>query len=309
VADALRTDEAIAAGVLNGLLAALVWGVQPVVTRSGIDTLTPYDLTALRFAVAGLVLLPLVWRQGVGRIGWTGTIVLACGAGVPYMLMNAGGLCFAPAGHNGVILPSGTLIFSTLGGWLFFGDKPDRTRLLGLMAIIAGVVLVGLKGLSAGQGEWIGDLMFFAGGFFWATFTVGSQAYSVTGLHGIGLVSVVSMVLYLPPYLLFADSKILQAPVSVVVFQAIFHGIFAAILALLFYTRSIAVLGAARGAVFATLTPALAVLLSFVVLGEVPSWIEFLGLAMVTAGMIVALGLHQSGLPSRWRRKGEAARG
>jgi uncharacterized membrane protein YecN with MAPEG domain len=57
------------------------------------------------------------------------------------------------------------------------------------------------------------------------------------------------------------------------------------------------------------LTPALAVLLSFVVLGEVPTWIEFVGLAMVTAGMIVALGLHQSAFPSRWKRKGEAASG
>ena len=59
-------------GVSCGLGAALIWGAWPVVSGLGVaDSLSPYDVAALRFGVAGLVLLPLALRFGlVGGIGW-----------------------------------------------------------------------------------------------------------------------------------------------------------------------------------------------------------------------------------------------
>lgn len=102
--------------VLYGLVAALIWGAWPVLSRHGVQqSLTAYDVTALRFAVAGLVLLPVVWRRGLAGLGWGRATVLACGAGVPYALVTIGGLEFAPAGHAGVIAPSCMLTVSSLG--------------------------------------------------------------------------------------------------------------------------------------------------------------------------------------------------
>ena len=66
---------------------------------------------------------------------------------------------------------------------------------------------------------------------------------------------------------------------------------FAGVLALLFYTRAIAILGAAKGSVFGALVPATALLLAYPILDEVPSTIELLGLILVTLGMTIALGL------------------
>lgn len=288
--------DSLSAGLLYGSLAALIWGAWPVVSRFGVQqSLTPYDITALRFGVAGLLLLPLVWRRGLGGVGWTGALVLAAGAGVPYVLVTVGGLALAPAGHAGVIVPSCMLTFSALGSWLFLGDRPGRTRLTGLAVIIAGVLLIGWEGLAgSGAAVWAGDLMFVAGGLFWAIYTVGSRYWSVEPLQATALVSVLSMVLYLPVYIAFSEPQIFIAPLSETLFQGLFQGLFAAVLALLLYTRAVALLGAGRGAVFAALVPGFAVLMAYPALGEVPSWRELLGVAVVSAGMIAALGLHRA---------------
>ena len=187
--------DKLSAGLLYGSLAALIWGAWPVVSRFGVQqSLTPYDITALRFGVAGLLLLPLIWRRGLGGVGWIGALVLAAGAGVPYVLVTVGGLALAPAGHAGVIVPSCMLTFSALGSWLFLGDRPDRTRLLGLAVIIGGVLMIGWQGLSGSGAEvWTGDLMFVAGGLFWAIYTVGSRYWSVDPLHATALVSVLGL--------------------------------------------------------------------------------------------------------------------
>lgn len=290
-------NEALSMGIVYGILAALIWGGWPVVSRLGVQqTLAFTDITALRFAVAGLLLLPLVWRGGVGALGWPRALVLAGGAGAPYVLCAVGGLTLAPAGHAGVIIPSCMLTFSTLGSWLFLGDRPGRNRLLGLALIMAGVLLIGWQGLSQdAAGAWIGDLLFVAAGFLWASYTVASRAWSVDPLRGTALVSVLSLLLFLPVYPLLGEPKLLVAPFSEIAFQAVFQGLFVAILALLFYSRSVAALGAARGAVFAALVPGVAIVLAYPVLGETPTWLELSGLVIVSLGMIYALGLRRSG--------------
>jgi drug/metabolite transporter (DMT)-like permease len=283
-------------GIFCGLLAALIWGAWPVASRFGVQaTLTAYDITATRFAVAGVIMLPLVLRRGIVGIGWPGALVLALGAGAPYVIVALSGFVFAPAGHGGVIIPSCMLTFSTLGGWLILGDRPDRARLLGLAAILSGVMMIGWDGLAEGGNDaWIGDALFVLAGLLWAIYTVASRAWAVEPLHATALVSVISMVAFLPVYLVFGESRLLVAPVSEVVLEGVFQGLFAGVLALLFYTRSVSILGAARGAVFAALVPGIAVFLAYPLLGEVPGRWQLLGVGVVTLGMIAALGLYRS---------------
>ncbi len=286
--------------VLYGLAAALIWGAWPVVSAIGIqaDTLAAADLAALRFAVAGLVLLPLVLRHGSGGLGWPRALVLAAGAGAPYVLVTAGGLAYAPAGQGGIITPSCMLACSTLGGWALLGDRPPRQRLLGIAVILAGILLIGGQNLLDTQpGQWKGQLLFAAGGLLWAGYTVAARAWGAQPLQATALVSVLSLLLYLPAYLVFAEPRLFEAAPAEVAGQAVFQGLFAAVLALICYSRAVAQLGAGGGAVFATLVPAIAVLLAWPLLGEVPGAGDLAGAGLVTAGMATALGLT----PRRFR--------
>ena len=284
-------------GILCGLGAALIWGAWPVVSGLGVaDSLSPYDVAALRFGVAGLVLLPMSLHSGLFKgVSWWRALLLACGAGVPYVVLTVEGLRYAPAGHAGIIVPSCMLTFTTCGAWLLFGNRPSGQRVLGLLTIVSGLVLVGWSALAtSGPGAWRGNLLFVGSGFLWASYTLGVRAWALRPLQATAVFSVLSLLLYLPPYMLFAGPSLLDAPLVPVVTQAVFQGLLAAILALLLYTRAVALLGAARGALFAALVPGTAVLLAFPLLGERPTALELAGLMLVSLGMVAALGVLQA---------------
>lgn len=293
----MNKTRSASAGTIYGILAAVVWGAWPVLSQAGIDrTLAAQDITFLRFTVAGLILLPVFWRFRTGGANWWQSLCLCCGAGVPYVLIMVTGLSYAPAGHAGVITPAAMLGFSTLGGVLLLGDNMQPHRLFGLAVIVAGLTIIGLENFAVGGEDfWIGDLMFLAGGFLWASYTVGCRAWSVEPLPATALVSVLSMLAFAPYYLATGGRGIFEAPLGELAFQAVFQGIFAAVLALLFYTRSVAILGASRGAVFSAMVPGIAVLLAYPVLGDVPSAFELAGVITVTLGVTAALGLWRIG--------------
>ncbi len=227
-------------------------------------------------------------------------MLLACGAGAPYVLLTAGGLAFAPAGHMGVITPSCMLLCSTVGSWLILKDPLNSGRVLGVLTIFCGLLALGWDGLAnQGANAWRGDTMFLIAGVFWASYTVGSRFWRVEPLAATATVAVLSLVGYLPPYLWMAGAKLATAPWREVVLQGVFQGVLSAFVALLFYTRAIAILGAARGAVFAALVPSFSLLLAIPLLHEIPTRLQLVGVALVTAGMVFALGLHD---PAKWRR-------
>lgn len=263
------------------------------------QALDAWDVTALRFGVAGLLLLPLFARRGLGSLRLGPALFLACGAGAPYVLLTAGGLAYAPAAHMGVITPSCMLLCSTLGGWLILREALTSVRIAGALAITAGIVTLGWDGLANhGEQTWLGDAMFALGGLFWASYTIGSRVWRVEPLHATAVVGVLSMLAYVPPYAWFAGADLATAPWREIAIQAVFQGVLSAIVALLLYTRAVALLGAARGAVFAALVPTFSLLIAIPLLHELPTPLQIAGVLFVTAGMLLALGLHD---PARWR--------
>jgi drug/metabolite transporter (DMT)-like permease len=69
------TNSEYARDALYGLAAVCIRAGFIVVSRLGVTTsLTPWDVAAIRFSVAGLLLLPYLLKQGLAfdRLGWTG---------------------------------------------------------------------------------------------------------------------------------------------------------------------------------------------------------------------------------------------
>ena len=91
--------------------------------------------------------------------------------------------------------------------------------------------------------------------------------------------------------MLFLESGIPEAPLSEVIFQAVVQGLLTAVVALIVFTRAIAILGAGRAAVFPTLVPGTVILLAMPILNEYPTLIEVIGLIIVSIGMVLAMGL------------------
>jgi drug/metabolite transporter (DMT)-like permease len=164
---------------------------------------------------------------------------------------------------------------------------------------MAGLVALGWDGLANhGDLTWLGDAMFALGGLFWASYTIGLRVWRAEPLHATAVVGVLSMLLYIPGYAWLAGEDLAAAPWREIVIQAVFQGVLSAVVALLLYTRAVAILGAARGAVFAALVPTFTLLLAIPVLKETPTELQLVGVVCATAGMVFALGLHD---PAKWR--------
>ena len=100
------TAAEYARGALYGLAAVSIWAGWIVVARLGLRTnLSPWDIAALRFAVAGPLLLPYLLRKGLAleRVGWPAAAALVLGGGAPMVLLANAGLLFAPAAQAGAL--------------------------------------------------------------------------------------------------------------------------------------------------------------------------------------------------------------
>jgi drug/metabolite transporter (DMT)-like permease len=97
-------------------------------------------------------------------------------------------------------------------------------------------------------------------------------------------------VLHLPAYALIAGTSVFKAPPFDIALQAIVQGVLTAIVALLLYGRMVSLLGAAGGAAFVALTPAMTALVGIPILGEWPSVIDWVAIATISIGVYAVSG-------------------
>ncbi len=267
-------------------------------TRLAVTTGLPAsDIAALRFGVAGLVLLPVVARRGLARdrLGWFGIAAIIAGLGTPYVLVAAAGLRFAPASDQGVLDPGCMPLFVAVIAASVLGEKFSTPRKSGLALILIGaVVIVGWHAASSGA-AWrgsrsFGDAFFLAASFLTAGGTVVMRQAKLAPLHAAALVSTGSLVVYLPIYLALPGSRLAQVPIGELALQAMFQGVLVTVVALVLYGRAVVALGASRGAAFGALVPALSALFAIPLLWEWPNKTDWTGIVLISAGVYLASG-------------------
>jgi drug/metabolite transporter (DMT)-like permease len=254
-------------GALCGLSAVCIWAAFIVVSRLGVSTgLTPWDVAAIRFAVAGVILLPYLLRRGLAldRLGWRGVAAIAIGCGAPMVLLVNAGLLFAPAAHGGALFPGVLPLMVALLAAAILKEAFTPQKTGGLILIVLGAVgIVWASGGTIGTWQNVGHALFLCAGLAWAGYTVAMRRARLDGLHAAAIAAAASFVLYLPIYATIAGPALLEAPLFDVTLQAVVQGILTAIVALLLYGRMVAILGATSGAAFVALTPAMTAGLPF----------------------------------------------
>jgi drug/metabolite transporter (DMT)-like permease len=288
------TSSEYTRGALYGIAAVSIWAAFIVVSRLGVQTsLTPWDVAAIRFGVAGSLLLPYVMSKGLAleRLGWIGLAAIAMGCGAPMVLLVNAGLLFAPAAHAGALFPGVMPLMVAILAAAILKEAFTTQKRVGLALIVMGAVgIVWGTGGTVGTVQNIGHVLFLAAGLVWACYTVAMRGARLDGLHAAAIAAVGSLVLYLPPYAYFAGAGVFNAPLFDIALQAIVQGLLTAIVALLLYGRMVAILGASSGAAFVALTPAMTALMAIPVLGEWPSAIDCVAIASISIGVYSVSG-------------------
>lgn len=288
------------AGVGFGLGAVSIWAGWLVVARLGLkSSLTPWDIVALRFGVAGLLLLPFLIRKGlaIDRLGFTGLTALMIGGGAPMVLLTNAGLMYAPAAHAGALYSGMVPIFVSFLAAAFLREPFTLMKQVGCALILVGAFgIVFNKGIAFDSVQTTGHVLFLAAGFVWACYTVALKRAGLDSLHGAAIAAVSGVVLYVPFYLLRYGTVLAGANLSDVLVQVVVQGVLTAIVALMLYGRAVATLGASGAAAFSALCPAATALLAIPLLGERPMPGEILAIAAITMGAYIVSG---GPLPSR----------
>lgn len=285
------------AGILVGLCAASIGALYTVFARLGIaQGMTPWDLTFLRFAVAGVLTLPilayaLVKDGAAMQAQWKQWLAIALLAGPLFGLLMFGALYFAPPSHAAVFPFTAMSVMGMIMAAVFLGDRITLRKASGIAIVIAGlVVLAGLNAASFKGLAFVGDVLFVAAGTMWAGFGVILRRYRLDPIRATAVISFFALMTYVPIYLWTTGIGQLSAihpPLFWI--EVLVQGVVAGGGTLFTYAKMVSLLGPARAALFPALAPALAALMAWPVLDHIPGPAELIGLLLAITGLVICV--------------------
>ncbi|HVL75501.1 MAG TPA: EamA family transporter, partial [Noviherbaspirillum sp.] len=122
----------------------------------------------------------------------------------------------------------------------------------------------------------------------WATYGVLAQRWKIQPGAAAALVAVLSMLCYLPVYLLAGHAALAQGPAGEILLQALIQGAIVGGASVFVYSTAVRVLGATSTALFTAAVPCVTTLAAMPLLGETPSAAALAGVGIVTAGLVAA---------------------
>lgn len=283
----ITSSRSIALGLAWAVVAILIWSGSLVLLRVGaIAGLTAYDLTALRFGVAGALLLPVLIRKGTraSRPGAASALLMIILFGAPYVLLLSLSVKTAPAAAAGALNPGVMAIASVIMARLIHGEALGMAHLFGVA-----MTALGVGGFLLGGGVALGHAILLVTGIMWASYASITRSRRVPALTATALIAVGSAALYLPLYVLALPKQIADVPLATILLQAMFQGVLVTTIAVYAFGRSAELLGPVAGTSLPALIPVMTLGLEILVLKETPKPGSVAGACLVTVGIALVL--------------------
>jgi drug/metabolite transporter (DMT)-like permease len=271
-------------GTAAALGAATIWGATLALTRLGVTqeeaAFGPHDMVLLRFAGPAVLLLPVAWRslKRLRDLAAARLLTLLAGGGAPFVLMVGTGLQQAGSADAGALLP-GTLPLWVAAASLLAGQQGpalEGRQVLGLALMALAVPLVAGPALLAGD-AWLGTGLLLLAAWLAAGYTLALRQSGLAPLEATALVSLASLLAFLPLYLFALEPALPRAHWADVVLQAAWQG-------------GVSGIAAPVAFAFAALSPLAAALLGLVLMGEAPEGLAAAGLLASAAGVALSAG-------------------
>jgi len=275
-------------GIASAVGVLFIWSGFIVFSRAGVTTsLTPADMTGLRFLVAGSITLPFLLKWWPRNLPWHAVCLMSlCGPGALYSMLMYWGLAQASAAYAGVFANGALPIFTVLLVAVFAATLPNRLQLTGIAVIVAGAVLLGSAGfLNSGRNVGVGIGLFLSASAVLSIYIFGVRQWQVTPRQALVLVNVPNAILFVPIWLFLLPSGLEDTGLATIVFQAAYQGLGPGFVAVILFALAATHLGPTATAGFSAAVPASAAVLAIPVLGEIPDVREWIGIGVVTLGL------------------------
>ena len=283
------------------LLMALIWGVNYTSVKYGTGLIAPLAFNGVRVTLAAVSLVVVAqiasaWF-GIEREGWpsrrTAIALLLLGTlgnGV-YQILFVEGISRTRAG-DAALLISASPAFIAIIGRLRGSERVSPRGVVGIALSILGMGLVVAGTADTGasrRATLLGDSLLLISSLCWSVYTVYLQPYThrVGGIH----LSALTMIGGMVPLLVVAAPSMVATNWSALPLLAwgsvAYSGLFALVIAYLFWYHGVRVLGPTRTAMYSNLQPVFALAVAWLVLGEgITGW-EVAGAVSIITGLLL----------------------
>jgi drug/metabolite transporter (DMT)-like permease len=280
-------------GYAAALAAILITSAYPALTRVSVtSTLTPGDLLLFRLGMSGLLFMPYLYRHrgALTRADWASALPLSFLHGWGMAACVVFGLKFAPASHAAALGPGAIAAWIAVIGYVVFGVRIARVRVVGICTIIVGALLIlgGSRPGSSVADPLAGDVLFLSASALGASYFLYLQRRRLDPVLGAALVCVTSAMLIVPWHILFAGSTIATAPLREVLWQVVVQGLVVGCVALLALNYAALTLGSQTLGVLSALVPVCGALCSLVIAGDPISPPEWTAILVISTGVAIA---------------------
>jgi drug/metabolite transporter (DMT)-like permease len=161
--------------VLVFVTVALCWSGSWTVGKVGVTAVPPLELSAIRFAIAGLILLAIAraTNSSLGLVRWKLLLVASFFGIFAYNALVFIGLTFGLASDGGLIVPTLNPVLTVLLATVLLGERLTRNKIAGVAIATAGaaiVVVSSQSGTGASTQRLIGDLLMLGGAVCWSVY-------------------------------------------------------------------------------------------------------------------------------------------
>jgi drug/metabolite transporter (DMT)-like permease len=281
-----------------GLLATvLIWSVNFSVVKATLLHIPP--LVFNTFRLVGATLLLLGFARFAAKRRWTGRDLIrllwvSLVGHTAYQLLFISGIDVTTASNSALLLGMTPVAVGVMGAVSRVESVSPRAWAGIALTLLGGYFVMGSS--NNGGGSLKGDLLVLAATLCWSAYTVAGK--SLVEKHGAVPVTAYSMLIgtlfFLPASLpAFARNSLQAAPWTAWAGTA-FSCVFALVFAYLFWFFGVERVGPTRTAIYSNLTPAMAMFVSWLFLGEYIHPLQLVGAAVIFVGVHLVRGSQAS---------------
>ena len=289
---------------LKLLLTTVFWGGAFIAGRFVSQNVGPFSIAFLRFAIASAFLLLLTWKiEGrlvplkmsqllpVVLLGLTGVFA--------YNAMFFKGLQTIEASRAALIIAT-CPIFITIASAIFFREKINLSKVLGIIISVFGAIIVisrghPLKMFDRNLG--VGELYIFCCVLSWVAYSLIGKTVmkALSPLVAVSYSAVIGTVALSVPALFEGLIRNIGHHSALAWLSILYLGIFATVIGFVWYYEGVKRIGPVKSGLFINFVPIFAILLAFLILGEE------ITLSLAIGGVLVFSGVYLTNRSPRAR--------
>jgi drug/metabolite transporter (DMT)-like permease len=290
-------DKTKAAASLYATMSISFWGISFVSTKAVLDTLNPYTLLVLRFAIGALFLLMLLLLKGYRLtipLKYIPHLIILGVLGVfIHQVIQAMALLTIDASSAGWMI-SFSPVFTVILSMIFLHEKMTVPKALGMIIAITGVLMVtaSRNGHSFGFSVNIGYILMILSTLNWAVYSVLLKKLHIElpSLVITYYMCVLGFCLTFPFLIRNRGWESISLLSNVEWAHLVFLGVFVSGIAYWYWAKALEVLDASKVSMFLYLEPVTTLIAAILLLHEKIVFISILGGVIIIMGVVIVNG-------------------